>query len=112
MFGWEPQLLQFKNPEKDLFKNLTKRCQANKIPVLSYQEDKIKGDFVGFLNGFDIVIDAIFGFSFKGPVKEPFDKVLEDLKKISKPIFSIDIPSGWDVEKGKVFVLYSFNEQR
>jgi len=48
------------------------------------------------------VVDAIFGFSFKPPVKEPYLKLLQDLKNIKTPIFSIDIPSGWDVEKGNI----------
>lgn len=101
MFGYEPQVLQFKKPEKDLYINLTKRCQAYNINVLSYQEDHIKNDFPKFINeNFDLVIDGIFGFSFHGPLKEPFDKVLTELKDVSKPIFSIDIPSGWELAKG------------
>ncbi|XP_030042746.1 NAD(P)H-hydrate epimerase, partial [Microcaecilia unicolor] len=47
-----------------------------------------------------LVVDAIFGFSFKGAVREPFGSVLRTLKQITIPIASIDIPSGWDVEKG------------
>lgn len=40
------------------------------------------------------------GFSFKPPVRAPFGTVLDQFKKTSKPILSVDIPSGWDVEKG------------
>lgn len=43
---------------------------------------------------YNLVIDAIFGFSFKGAVREPFTAILSTLKKISAPIASIDIPSG------------------
>lgn len=43
---------------------------------------------------YNVVIDAIFGFSFKGAVREPFAAVLSTLKKISAPIASVDIPSG------------------
>lgn len=45
-------------------------------------------------------MDAIFGFSFKGEPRAPFDTVIEALKKTDKPIVSLDIPSAWDVEKG------------
>ena len=45
-------------------------------------------------------MDAIFGFSFKGEPREPFDTVIEALKETNKPIVSVDIPSAWDVEKG------------
>jgi len=45
-------------------------------------------------------LDAIFGFSFRGPVRAPFDEVLPLISSSKKPIVSVDIPSGWDVEKG------------
>jgi NAD(P)H-hydrate epimerase len=48
----------------------------------------------------DVILDAIFGFSFKGPVRAPFDDVLPLISSSKKPIVSVDIPSGWDVEKG------------
>ncbi|XP_037831715.1 NAD(P)H-hydrate epimerase isoform X2 [Kryptolebias marmoratus] len=49
---------------------------------------------------YNLVVDAIFGFSFKGSVREPFGSILAELKKSTVPIASIDIPSGWDVEQG------------
>ncbi|XP_010593142.2 NAD(P)H-hydrate epimerase isoform X1 [Loxodonta africana] len=49
---------------------------------------------------YELVVDAIFGFSFKGDVREPFQSILKVLSGITVPIASIDIPSGWDVEKG------------
>lgn len=42
------------------------------------------------------------GFSFKGPPRAPFKTVLEAFKTTDKPILSVDIPSGWDVEEGNV----------
>lgn len=49
----------------------------------------------------DVVLDAIFGFSFKPPVRAPFGDGLKLITKSNLPIVSVDIPSGWDVEKGK-----------
>lgn len=49
----------------------------------------------------DVILDAIFGFSFKPPVRAPFDEVLLLLAQSKLPIVSVDIPSGWDVERGK-----------
>ncbi|XP_019566737.1 NAD(P)H-hydrate epimerase isoform X2 [Rhinolophus sinicus] len=49
---------------------------------------------------YELVVDAIFGFSFKGDVREPFRSILGVLSGLTVPIASIDIPSGWDVEKG------------
>ncbi len=52
-------------------------------------------------HSFKLIVDAIFGFSFSGQVRAPFDSVLAKLKAFKKvPICSIDIPSGWDLEKG------------
>ena len=41
-----------------------------------------------------VVLDAIFGFSFKGDVRAPFDGVLATLQRCTTPICSVDIPSG------------------
>lgn len=56
------------------------------------------------LSSTDVILDAIFGFSFQPPVRAPFDAVLPLLAKSGLPIVSVDIPSGWDVEKGKITV--------
>lgn len=50
----------------------------------------------------DVILDAIFGFSFSPPVRAPFDAVLPLLAQSKLPMVSVDIPSGWDVEKGKI----------
>ena len=52
------------------------------------------------LAGSDVVLDAIFGFSFKPPVRAPFDVALPLISRAGLPIVSVDIPSGWDVERG------------
>lgn len=50
---------------------------------------------------FDAVVDALFGFGSTGPLRAPFDEMLRTLAAcVSAPILSVDIPSGWDVEKG------------
>lgn len=43
---------------------------------------------------YELVVDAIFGFSFKGDVREPFRGILGVLNGLTVPIASIDIPSG------------------
>jgi NAD(P)H-hydrate epimerase len=48
----------------------------------------------------DVILDAIFGFSFKPPIRAPFDEILPILNEARLPIVSVDIPSGWDVENG------------
>ena len=58
------------------------------------------GDLKNTLKQSDVVLDAIFGFSFKPPLRSPFDQVLRLLSESRLPIVSVDIPSGWDVEEG------------
>lgn len=41
-----------------------------------------------------LVVDAIFGFSFKGNARPPFGDVLSTLKDVNVPVCSVDIPSG------------------
>ena len=48
---------------------------------------------------YQLVVDAIFGFSFTGEIRAPFAEIIENLKQVKIPICSIDIPSGWNVEK-------------
>ncbi|XP_063295542.1 NAD(P)H-hydrate epimerase [Pelobates fuscus] len=96
LFGYEPAIFYPKRPNKTLFENLSTQCRKMDIPFLPefpQEAEVIDG-------AYSLVIDAIFGFSFKGAVREPFGSILNTLKQITIPIASVDIPSGWDVEKG------------
>ena len=57
-------------------------------------------DVQAIIQSSDVILDAIFGFSFKPPVRAPFDSALPLLSQSGLPIVSVDIPSGWDVENG------------
>ena len=56
-------------------------------------------DIESRLEKFDFLVDAIFGFSFKGDVRAPFDTFINLFEKSKIPIVSIDIPSGWKVDE-------------
>ncbi|KAG6898412.1 hypothetical protein C0992_004123 [Termitomyces sp. T32_za158] len=83
---------------KDHYKRLQTQCDNMKITILppSHDTDSLRTA----LSTTDVILDAIFGFSFKGPIRAPFDTVLPLLTQSGLPIVSVDIPSGWDVEKG------------
>lgn len=51
-------------------------------------------------SSFDFIVDAVFGFSFSGAVRAPFDTVLAAMADSKLPLAAVDIPSGWDVERG------------
>ncbi|XP_068603322.1 NAD(P)H-hydrate epimerase [Brachionichthys hirsutus] len=95
LFGYEPAVLYPKSPNKPLFRGLTTQCQKMGIPFLTEMPEAEVID-----EAYNVVLDAIFGFSFKGAVREPFASILNVLKRTTVPVASIDIPSGWDVEQG------------
>lgn len=43
---------------------------------------------------FSLIVDAVFGFSFSGAIRSPFDTVIATMAAVTIPIVSIDIPSG------------------
>ena len=69
-----------------------------KIPIIPPSSET--GPLSDALARSDVVLDAIFGFSFKPPVRAPFDVALPLITESRLPIVSVDIPSGWDIEKG------------
>ncbi|KAM8883506.1 NAD(P)H-hydrate epimerase [Synchiropus picturatus] len=95
LFGYEPTILYPKRPNKPLFQGLTTQCEKMEIPFLTETPEARVID-----EAYNLVIDAVFGFSFKGAIREPFGAIIDALKKTTVPIASIDIPSGWDVEEG------------
>ncbi|XP_036297882.1 NAD(P)H-hydrate epimerase isoform X2 [Pipistrellus kuhlii] len=96
LFGYQPTIYYPKRPNKPLFTALVTQCQKMHIPFL--EEMPPQASVIDEL--YELVVDAIFGFSFKGDVREPFRSILSVLSGLTVPIASIDIPSGWDVEKG------------
>ncbi|KAJ2899806.1 NAD(P)H-hydrate epimerase [Coemansia aciculifera] len=91
-FGYQPRLYYPVQPAKDLYRRLLLQCQAHGIAMVADLATEVKAC--------DVVVDAIFGFSFKGAVRAPFDEALATLRAVDKPIVSVDVPSGWDVELG------------
>ncbi|TEB40186.1 YjeF N-terminal domain-like protein [Coprinellus micaceus] len=98
MFGYQPTVYMPKPGSKDIYKRLAKQCENMDIPILPPSEGT--DDLKATLKTTDVILDAIFGFSFKPPIRAPFDKVLPLLSESRLPIVSVDIPSGWDVEIG------------
>ncbi|KAK9770829.1 putative NAD(P)H-hydrate epimerase [Seiridium cardinale] len=57
-------------------------------------------DFPSAVQSTDHVVDAIFGFSFSGEVREPFPAVIKALEETKLPVTSVDAPSSWNIEDG------------
>lgn len=55
-----------------------------------------------FLVKTDLIVDAIYGTGFKGPVREPVGRIMEAINAGGKPVVSVDVPSGLEADTGKV----------
>jgi len=95
-FGYKPSVFMPKPGSKEIYQRLKTQCDNIQIQTTS-DLDALKTA----LASSDVILDAVFGFSFKPPVRAPFDDVLPLLTKSKLPIVSVDIPSGWDVEGGR-----------
>ena len=50
----------------------------------------------------DLIVDGIFGTGLKGPVRGIYQKVIEFINALHRPVVAIDIPSGLDADRGQV----------
>ncbi|CZS91781.1 probable NAD(P)H-hydrate epimerase [Rhynchosporium agropyri] len=91
-YGYKPTIYYPKQGKNELYQRLSSQLKDLNIPFTS--------DFCSALNDTDHVVDAIFGFSFSGEIREPFPAVIKALQETTVPVASIDAPSSWDIEKG------------
>ncbi|KAH7905449.1 YjeF N-terminal domain-like protein [Hygrophoropsis aurantiaca] len=98
MFGYKPTIYMPKPGSKDIYKRLQTQCDNMEIRTIPSSDPiSVLHDA---LRSSDVILDAIFGFSFSGPVRAPFAEALSLISSSNLPIVSVDIPSGWDVERG------------
>jgi NAD(P)H-hydrate epimerase len=97
LFGYSPRVFLPKLITNDYFKALATQCRSAGVPVLDGVSPLLADLSPASC---DAVVDAIFGFSFAGEVREPFASVIRCLHSASSPVISVDVPSGWDVEGG------------
>ena len=102
-FGLESTVVYPKRSTKTHFINLVQQLEDLNIPILNEipttatnKEEEEK---------FDIVVDAIFGFSFKGTApREPFATAINEMVQMQKEhnslLVSVDVPSSWNVDGG------------
>ena len=65
MFGFKPTIVLpslTTSLTKDPFRYLLKQCQDLNIPILN----ELSEDYKSFLSKYILIVDAFFGFSFKG----------------------------------------------
>lgn len=92
LLGYKPSVYYPKHTKGELFERLNTQLKHLDIPFIEDIESEFKVA--------DVIIDSLFGFSFKPPVREAFIPVMSLLTATEKPVLSVDIPSGWDVDNG------------
>ena len=102
-FGNEVEILYpKKNTKNPLYERLITQCQNYGI-LINEKIFETKEEYEKIFEQNDIIIDALFGFSFKGEIRQPFKTIIEAMKKFENKIISVDIPSGFDINKGNIF---------
>ena len=102
-FGNEVDILYpKKNTKNPLYARLITQCENYEIKISEKICDN-KEEYEKMFENYDIIVDALFGFSFKGEIRQPFKTIIEAMKKFENKIISVDIPSGFDIDKGNIF---------
>jgi NAD(P)H-hydrate epimerase len=101
MFGFHCDVVYPKQSSKQHFINLVQQCRDVGISVSSEMPVK----FGSGESSYAAVVDAIFGFSFKGEAREPFATILKRIQHEAASnkellTISVDVPSGWNVDEG------------
>lgn len=94
LMNFKPSIYYPKRTEKVLFQNLLHQCKSMGIEILDSCPDTVS------VMSYQLIADALFGFSFKPPIRDTFLDVMNLMVETKVPIASVDIPSGWDVENG------------
>ncbi|KAF9428233.1 hypothetical protein BGZ76_002002 [Entomortierella beljakovae] len=82
-FGYQPKIYYPKQQNKPVNLGLLKQCTELNIPFVDSPESG--------LHDSDLIVDAIFGFSFSGDVRQPFVSAIQALKETKLPIVSGNI---------------------
>ena len=94
-FGYRPVVVYPRGPSNAKtphFRGLIKQTTDLGVPVTT--------DMPQDISPFSIIVDALFGFSFRGTPRAPYDTVISQVNRSNNTVVSVDVPSGWHVEKG------------
>jgi NAD(P)H-hydrate epimerase len=47
------------------------------------------------------IVDALFGTGLTGPVRKPFDQIIQSINESNRRVLAVDIPSGLDCDTGQ-----------
>jgi hydroxyethylthiazole kinase-like uncharacterized protein yjeF len=76
--------------------SLRRLVEATEDGVVEELEDGI--DLVALLEEADLLVDALFGTGFKGPMRGAAALVRDAVARVKVPVVAVDLPSGWDAD--------------
>ena len=91
-YGYQPTVYYPKHSKNEIYDRLCTQLKNLSIPITN--------DFSQSLQSTSLIVDAIFGFSFSGEVRDPFKGVIAALQSTKVPVLSVDAPSSWNIEDG------------
>lgn len=116
-FGYDVSVCYPRRNDAALFQGLVTQLESLRIPFVDV--DTVVGQSL-LSQGYGVVVDGLFGFSFKGQPRAPYDQLIAAMtnglkerealcsegKNVSFAVVCIDVPSGWHVEDGDISGLY------
>ncbi|KAH0703361.1 pyridoxine/pyridoxamine 5'-phosphate oxidase 1, chloroplastic-like isoform X5 [Solanum tuberosum] len=105
-FGYKPSICYPKRNTEPPFAGLVTQLESLSVPFLPVEDLPVQ-----LSSDFEIIVDAIFGFSFHGNLRPPFDSLIRRMvsiktqqrtHEIAAVVISVDIPFGWHVEEGDI----------
>ncbi|WP_083750260.1 NAD(P)H-hydrate epimerase [Rhodohalobacter halophilus] len=87
--------------------NLSPDCDKNYSLLKKLSEHS---DSISFLNGnledsfpqSDYLVDGLFGTGLASEIRSPVKEITEQINRLEKPVFSMDLPSGLNADTGTV----------
>jgi NAD(P)H-hydrate epimerase len=77
------------------------RILAHSGPPIEVLADKLDDERLrAELAGADWIVDALFGSGLQGPLRPPFDRVVEAINASGARVMAVDVPSGLDADTG------------
>jgi len=101
--GYTPYIWVVKTSARSeaLFAKLLHQAHGLGIPISGTFEEGLP-EGLESMGDADLIVDAVFGFSFKPPLRGDLEGVVASMASSGVPVVAVDVPSGWDVDRGDV----------
>ncbi|KAJ5176712.1 NAD(P)H-hydrate epimerase [Penicillium canariense] len=100
-YGYKPSVYYPKEGKNELYQTKSTDTSNQRLKTqLHNLHVPFITDFPTALANTNLLIDAIFGFSFGGPLRDPFPSLISQIEASTVTVLSVDAPSSWDINDG------------